>query len=50
MTFCRRSDDMLQLEKLTHSYPSPEGMRQVVDGIDLTVEMGEFVSVIGPGG
>ncbi|GGA43042.1 ABC transporter [Kroppenstedtia guangzhouensis] len=41
---------MLQLEKLTHSYPSPEGMRQVVDGIDLTVEMGEFVSIIGPSG
>ncbi|MFD1394521.1 ABC transporter ATP-binding protein [Kroppenstedtia eburnea] len=40
----------LQLENLSHAYPSPEGMRQVVEGIDLTVEQGEFLSIIGPSG
>ncbi|MFC4076195.1 ABC transporter ATP-binding protein [Salinithrix halophila] len=40
----------LQVEGLVQAYPSSEGERPVLDGVDLSVGEGEFVSLIGPSG
>jgi ABC-type nitrate/sulfonate/bicarbonate transport system ATPase subunit len=40
----------LELSDITKSYPTPAGHRLVLDGINLRVEPGEFVSIIGPSG
>ncbi|MEM6678022.1 MAG: ATP-binding cassette domain-containing protein, partial [Pseudomonadota bacterium] len=46
-----RSDDRyLQFSKLSKVYPTPKGPLTVVDGIDLTLEKGEFISLIGHSG
>lgn len=39
---------LLEVKELTYAYP--KGGRNVLDGVSLTVEKGEFVSVLGPNG
>ncbi len=41
---------MLQFEKVCKTYPSPQGPYRVLDGFDLGVHKGEFVSIIGHSG
>lgn len=41
---------MLQLHDIKASFPTTNGVMPVLDGITLTVEQGEFVSIIGPSG
>jgi bicarbonate transport system ATP-binding protein/nitrate/nitrite transport system ATP-binding protein len=43
-------DPFLVIENVTKSYPTPNGPYVVLDGIDLTVQEGEFVCVIGHSG
>lgn len=43
-------DPRLTLTDVSVSYPSPTGPLSVLDGVSLTVEPGEFVSIIGPSG
>lgn len=43
-------DPRLTLTDVHVSYPSPTGDLAVLDGVSLTVEPGEFVSIIGPSG
>jgi NitT/TauT family transport system ATP-binding protein len=40
----------LSLKGIKKSFPSKSGVLQVLDGIDITVEHGGFLSVIGPSG
>ncbi|HAN46189.1 MAG TPA: bacitracin ABC transporter ATP-binding protein, partial [Cyanobacteria bacterium UBA8156] len=42
--------DFLTLTGLTKVYPTPRGPFTVLDGIDLTVAEGEFISIIGHSG
>lgn len=44
------ADPRLVLEDVHVSYPSAAGDLHVLDGLSLTVEPGEFVSIIGPSG
>lgn len=41
---------VLQVEGLTKEFPTPDGPKKVLAGIDLTVTKGEFVSIVGPSG
>ena len=40
----------LQIDSVSKSYPTPTGIYPVLDGIDLNVQKGEFVCVIGHSG
>jgi NitT/TauT family transport system ATP-binding protein len=40
----------IQFEGVTVDYPTASGPMRVVDGVDLDVAQGEFVSIIGPSG
>ncbi len=40
----------LQLEQINKSFPTENGLRQVLDRLDLCVEDGEFVAVLGQSG
>lgn len=41
---------VLQISKLTKSFPAGEGYVEVLRGIDLTVEQGDFLMITGPSG
>ncbi len=41
---------VFQCSKLIFSYKSPQGPTRVLDGIDLTVESGDFICLTGPSG
>lgn len=41
---------VLQLQDLTKSFPSPDGHVEVLRGVNLTVEPGDFVMITGPSG
>ncbi len=43
-------DPRLHLSEVHVSYPTADGPLRVLDGLSLTVEPGEFVSIIGPSG
>ncbi|MGF1553968.1 MAG: ABC transporter ATP-binding protein [Paracoccaceae bacterium] len=45
-----REDRYLQFSGLTKTYPTPKGPLTVVDGVDLTMRKGEFVTLIGHSG
>lgn len=45
-----RTDARLHLDDLHVAYPTATGPLPVLDGLSLTVEPGEFVSIIGPSG
>src|SRR5262249_7911722 len=40
----------LEARRLEKTVPTPNGMRKVLDNINLAVEPGEFVSILGPSG
>jgi putative ABC transport system ATP-binding protein len=42
--------DVLRTRGLTRHHPAGSGMVRAVDGVDLTVDKGEFVAVMGPSG
>ncbi len=44
------TDRYLQFSETSKTYPTPEGPLTVVDGFDLTLHKGEFVSLIGHSG
>jgi len=44
------TDRYLQFSETSKTYPTPEGPSTVVDGFDLTLHKGEFVSLIGHSG
>lgn len=44
------SDPILQLNNLKKSFPSPDGHVEVLRGINLTVERGDFLMITGPSG
>lgn len=41
---------IIELKNITRSYPSGDGALTVLHGIDLTIEAGEFVAIIGASG
>ncbi|MBR1649200.1 MAG: ABC transporter ATP-binding protein [Alphaproteobacteria bacterium] len=41
---------MIKLENIRKSYPLGEGMLEILKGISLTIEKGEFVAIMGPSG
>jgi putative ABC transport system ATP-binding protein len=41
---------MIRLEAITRSFRMPEGELRILHGIDLTVETGEMVAIMGPSG
>lgn len=41
---------MLQLQSITKSYPSGAGMRVVLNGLNLDVDKGETIAIVGPSG
>lgn len=41
---------VVEVTGVRHRYHSPEGETLALDGVDLTVEEGEFVSIVGPSG
>lgn len=41
---------MLQLTGVKKAYRSPSGLVRALDGIDLTIEQGEFAAIMGPSG
>lgn len=43
-------DIMLKLSGVSHAYVGPEGAALAVEGLDLAVAAGEFVSLVGPSG
>jgi NitT/TauT family transport system ATP-binding protein len=45
-----RMDVMLRLSGVSHAYVGPGGAALAVDGLDLEVAAGEFVSLVGPSG
>ena len=40
----------MELRELQKWYPQGDGVVKALDGVDLTVEEGEFVTIIGPSG
>ncbi|MEM9783872.1 MAG: nitrate ABC transporter ATP-binding protein [Pseudomonadota bacterium] len=46
----RTDERYLQFSKLTKIYPTPKGPLTVVDGVDLSLTKGEFISLIGHSG
>ncbi|GAA1246465.1 ABC transporter ATP-binding protein [Pseudonocardia aurantiaca] len=45
-----RHSALLSVQRLTKSYPVPEGRRTVVEDLDLDVRPGEIVTIVGPSG
>jgi ABC-type nitrate/sulfonate/bicarbonate transport system ATPase subunit len=45
-----RSTDKIRVDDVTKSFPADDGRLLVLDGLDLTIADGEFVSIIGPSG
>jgi NitT/TauT family transport system ATP-binding protein len=45
-----RHSALLSVQRLTKSYPVPEGRRTVVEDLDLHVRPGEIVTIVGPSG
>ncbi len=41
---------LIELNNITKSYPLGEGFLQILKGIDLTIEKGDFVAIMGPSG
>lgn len=41
---------MIDLKAITKSFDMPDGQMQILHGIDLTVETGEMVAIMGPSG
>lgn len=41
---------LIELNSITKSYPLGEGFLQILKGIDLTIEKGDFVAIMGPSG
>lgn len=41
---------LIELKQITKSYPLGEGFLQILKGIDLTIENGDFVAIMGPSG
>jgi nitrate/nitrite transport system ATP-binding protein len=46
----RREDRYLDFSQISKTYPTPNGPLTVVDGFDLKMEKGEFISLIGHSG
>ncbi|PTW56552.1 macrolide transport system ATP-binding/permease protein [Breoghania corrubedonensis] len=44
------SEPLIQLHKLNREFPAGESMLRVLDDVDLTIEAGEFVAIIGASG
>lgn len=44
------STPRIQLDDVRRSFSSRQGEREVLDGVSLSVERGEFVSIVGPSG
>ncbi|MDJ0932829.1 MacB family efflux pump subunit [Breoghania sp.] len=44
------AEPLIQLNKLVRQFPAGEGMLTVLDDVDLTIEAGEFVAIIGASG
>ena len=44
------TEPLIQLSKLRRQFPAGEGMLTVLDDVDLTIEAGEFVAIIGASG
>ena len=43
-------DALLQIKNVTHLYHTPSGETLAVNGLNFTVQKGEFISIIGPSG
>ena len=41
---------LIKLEKIKKSYPLGDGFLEILKGISLTIEQGEFVAIMGPSG
>ena len=41
---------LIELNQITKSYPLGDGFLQILKGIDLTIENGDFVAIMGPSG
>lgn len=41
---------LIELSQITKSYPLGDGYLQILKGIDLTIEKGDFVAIMGPSG
>ena len=41
---------LIELKQITKSYPLGDGYLQILKGIDLTIEKGDFVAIMGPSG
>ncbi len=41
---------LIELNNITKSYPLGEGFLQILKGINLTIEQGDFVAIMGPSG
>ena len=41
---------ILQIRNMTRSFPTPDGHAEVLRGVNLTVERGEFLMITGPSG
>ncbi len=41
---------LIELKQITKSYPLGDGFLQILKGIDLTIEKGDFVAIMGPSG
>jgi len=45
-----RGDPVVRLSDVTRSFPEGRGLRSVLKGVDMTVEAGEFIALLGPSG
>lgn len=41
---------LIELKQITKSYPLGDGFLQILKGIDLSIEKGDFVAIMGPSG